>query len=87
MPDRIVQIHCADIEVPADRYRKEMGDLQGLADSIAEVGLLHPIGVTQDGDKPRLVFGERRLRAMRDILRCETIAAQVFDSAEEAANG
>jgi ParB family chromosome partitioning protein len=42
-----------------------MGDLSALAASIAEVGLLQPIGVSADGE---LVFGERRLRACRDLL-------------------
>src|SRR5215471_21626024 len=78
MPDRIEQIACADIEIP-ERYRQEMGDMDALAESIETVGLLHPIGVTRDGGKPRLLFGERRLRAKRDVLRHETIAAQVFD--------
>jgi ParB family chromosome partitioning protein len=31
------------------RHRRDMGDLQALANSIAEVGLLHPIGVSPDG--------------------------------------
>jgi N6-adenosine-specific RNA methylase IME4 len=48
-----------------DRHRRHMGDLQGLANSIAEVGVLQPIGVSASG---QLVFGERRLRACRDIL-------------------
>jgi ParB family chromosome partitioning protein len=47
------------------RHRRDMGDLRALANSIAEVGLLQPIGVSAAG---QLVFGERRLRACRDIL-------------------
>jgi hypothetical protein len=42
------------------RHRRDMGDLLALAKSIAEVGLLHPIGALASGE---LVFGERRLRA------------------------
>lgn len=56
------------------RHRKEMGDLQGLADSIAAEGLLQPIGVTEGLD---LVFGERRLRAVRDILKRDTIDIRI----------
>ena len=48
-----------------DRHRRQMGDLQALANSIDEFGLLQPIGVSAAG---QLVFGERRLRACRDIL-------------------
>lgn len=58
------------------RHRKEMGDLSGLAASISEIGLLQPIGVTEDN---RLIFGERRLRACRDILGWTEIEARVID--------
>src|SRR6202165_2782180 len=44
------------------RYRRELGDVRALADSIAEVGLLHPVVVTPDG---RLIAGQRRLEACR----------------------
>jgi ParB/RepB/Spo0J family partition protein len=42
------------------RYRKDLGDLWSLADSISEVGLLHPVVVTPEG---RLIAGQRRLEA------------------------
>jgi hypothetical protein len=45
-----------------DRHRKEMGDLQALADSILARGLLHPVVVTSDH---LLVAGHRRLEAVR----------------------
>lgn len=44
------------------RYRKDLGDLRSLADSIGEVGLLHPIVITPEG---RLIAGQRRLEACR----------------------
>ncbi len=44
------------------RYRKDLGDLRSLADSIGQVGLLHPIVVTPEG---RLIAGQRRLGACR----------------------
>src|SRR3984893_17287937 len=44
------------------RYRKDLGDLRGLAESIREVGLLHPVVVTPEG---RLIAGQRRLEACR----------------------
>jgi len=46
------------------RYRKDLGDLRPLADSIVEVGLLHPVVVTQAG---RLIAGQRRLQACRQL--------------------
>ena len=51
----------ADIKV-GKRIREEMGDVQGLAESIEDIGLLHPILVTPDG---LLRSGERRLRAAK----------------------
>jgi ParB-like chromosome segregation protein Spo0J len=57
------------------RHRRDMGDLQVLADSMNAVGLLQPIGVTADF---ALVFGERRLRAAR-ILGWSTIPARIVD--------
>ncbi len=44
------------------RYRKDLGDLKTLAQSIGEVGLLHPVVVTPKG---RLIAGQRRLEACR----------------------
>src|SRR5580698_1276267 len=46
------------------RYRKDFGDLNSLADSISEVGLMHPVVVTKDG---RLIAGQRRLEACRSL--------------------
>jgi ParB-like chromosome segregation protein Spo0J len=53
------KIAIADIII-GDRHRKDMGDLDGLAKSIAELGLLHNIVVTAD---KLLIAGERRLKA------------------------
>jgi hypothetical protein len=69
----IVEVPCASIRVGA-RHRKDLGELEVLAASIASEGLLQPIGITEDGV---LVFGERRLRAFNDVLRRETIPARV----------
>lgn len=68
-------IKIADIKV-GKRHRKDMGDLHVLAASIKEEGLLQPIGVTSD---MKLVFGERRLRAQRDILKKKTILARIVN--------
>jgi hypothetical protein len=58
------------------RHRRDMGDLRALANSIAELGLLQPIGVSPAEE---LVFGERRLRACRDILGWDAIAARIVN--------
>jgi N6-adenosine-specific RNA methylase IME4 len=59
------ELPITDILV-GQRHRREMGDISGLAASIAEVGLMHPIVVTPDG---RLIAGERRLRALQHLGR------------------
>jgi ParB family chromosome partitioning protein len=48
----------------ADRHRRDLGDIDGLAASMAELGLLQEIGVQPDG---LLVWGERRLRAAKRL--------------------
>jgi ParB family chromosome partitioning protein len=72
---QIVEVPCEQIRI-GERHRKEMGDLEGLAESIAREGLLQPIGLTEDY---RLVFGQRRLLAVRDILKWPTIAARLVN--------
>jgi ParB/RepB/Spo0J family partition protein len=46
------------------RHRRDLGDIDELARSIDEVGLLHPIVVRSDG---RLIAGERRLAACKRL--------------------
>ncbi|MCP1615071.1 ParB family chromosome partitioning protein [Azospirillum lipoferum] len=84
------------VEVPVDRIapnpnqpRREFDeeDLRGLAASIERHGLQQPIGVRQTADDQwQLVYGERRLRAMR-LLGRETIFGILFtgDDDEEIA--
>jgi N6-adenosine-specific RNA methylase IME4/ParB-like chromosome segregation protein Spo0J len=45
-----------------ERHRRDLGDIEELAASIAQVGLLQPIALTLDG---HLIAGERRLRAVQ----------------------
>jgi ParB-like chromosome segregation protein Spo0J len=77
----IGEVACDSIRV-SDRHRRDMGDLESLAVSIATEGLLQPIGITEDNV---LVFGERRLLAVRDILKRATIAARVVQVSSIAA--
>jgi ParB-like chromosome segregation protein Spo0J len=69
----IIEIPCDQIHI-GERHRKDMGDLEVLAASIATEGLLQPVGITEEN---LLVFGERRLRAVRDVLKQATIAARI----------
>lgn len=68
-------IKIGDIKV-GNRHRKDMGDLTALAESIHRDGLLQPVGVTEQME---LVFGERRLRAYRDILKRKTIPTRIVN--------
>lgn len=57
------------------RHRRDMGDIQALAESIKQNGLLHPIVVNSEGT---LVAGERRLEACKK-LGWKDIPATVVD--------
>jgi N6-adenosine-specific RNA methylase IME4/ParB-like chromosome segregation protein Spo0J len=57
------------------RYRKDLGDIGLLAESIREVGLFHPIVIKPDGT---LIAGRRRLEACK-LLRWENIPITVVD--------
>lgn len=46
------------------RQRKDLGDLEGLKDSIQQVGLINPLLVTKDG---LLIAGERRFTAVLQL--------------------
>lgn len=69
----IKQVDIDDITI-GDRYRKDMGDLQALAASIEELGLLQPIGINPDH---QLIWGERRLRAF-ELLGRAKIPARII---------
>lgn len=60
-----------------ERHRKEMGDLQGLAESIRRLGLLQPLCITPLGE---LIAGERRLRAVK-LLGWQEVPVRVVDLA------
>jgi DNA modification methylase len=57
-----MKIQLTDIIIE-HRVRKEFGDLFALAESIRKFGLISPILVKPEGDRYRLIAGERRCRA------------------------
>jgi ParB family chromosome partitioning protein len=63
----------ADIRI-GQRHRRDLGDIDALAASISEVGLLHPVVVTPDG---RLIAGQRRLEACRSLGWSEVTATVI----------
>lgn len=58
-----------------ERHRSDLGDIPGLARSINEVGLLHPVVVRPDGT---LIAGERRLAACR-MLGWQSVPVTAID--------
>jgi ParB-like chromosome segregation protein Spo0J len=70
----LLEVPIAEI-VLGERHRRDMGDLQSLAGSMRELGLLQPIGITGDH---RLVFGARRVKAAQ-MLGWTCILARVVD--------
>lgn len=69
------KIPVASIKISPDRQRKEIKDVDKLADSIKRIGLLHPIVVTRENE---LVAGERRFRAFQR-LKLELIPVHYLD--------
>lgn len=68
-----------------DRESFDPDQLAELAADIATNGLASPPLVRPIGDRYQLVAGERRLRAMRDVLRWPTIPLLVADLDDNAA--
>jgi ParB family chromosome partitioning protein len=74
-------VSLADITVKRDeRQRRELENIDVLADSIRRLGLIHPIVVTRDFE---LVAGERRLAACTQ-LGWQMIPVQYVDELEPA---
>jgi ParB-like nuclease domain len=65
-------MQVADIKV-GKRHRRDMGDIAALAESIEDIGLLHPITVDE---KNRLLAGARRLAACK-LLGWKTVPVNV----------
>jgi ParB/RepB/Spo0J family partition protein len=70
----LLEVPVAEIVI-GERHRRDMGDLKSVADSMRELGLLQPIGITEDR---QLVFGERRVKAAQ-MLGWTGILARVVD--------
>lgn len=81
-------VNIADISKSPNQPRRIFGDveLQELADSIAEVGLLQPITVRKlENSKFELIAGERRLRA-HQLLNKHTIEVIIIDANDQEAS-
>jgi ParB family transcriptional regulator, chromosome partitioning protein len=75
----MIQVCAVRVE---DRHRSDLGDLEGLAESLRELGQLQPIVVTSD---LRLIAGGRRLAAAR-LLGWSEIEAKIAHDLTDAAS-
>lgn len=86
MSTTVEDIPTALIDAGAnDRQRFDIEPLEALARSIAKRGLLQPITLRPVGDRYEIVAGERRFRAVRDILGRDTVEAIVRRLDDDAA--
>ena len=60
---KIKRMKTKDIKV-GERFRRKLGNIELLAQSIKEEGLLYPILVDKDGN---LIDGQRRLTALNQL--------------------
>ncbi len=90
-PNIDVAIMSQDIPVElidAGRYRIRMhtpggSNVDRLAESIRQVGLLEAIGVLRDGFRYHLLYGERRLAAIKS-LNLAHVHAKIFTKVDDA---
>ena len=70
-----------------NRIRKDLGDIQTLADSIKEIGLVNPIAVYYDEKmRPILIAGYRRIKAFELLARDEIPARPIVINGKEQSN-
>lgn len=67
LADTAFELPLDRIDAAEDNPRRTVGDLSELKASIAALGLLHPLLVTQRGDRYLVVAGARRLAAAREL--------------------
>ncbi|HEY1015248.1 MAG TPA: ParB/RepB/Spo0J family partition protein [Herpetosiphonaceae bacterium] len=65
---QLLYLSPAQLEADPQGVRQDQGDIAALAATIAEQGLLQPLGVVPaGGDRYRVVYGGRRLAAARSL--------------------
>jgi ParB family chromosome partitioning protein len=76
---QLLYLDPAQLEADPDGVREDPGDVEGLAATIAERGLLQPLGVVSvGGGRYRVVYGGRR-RAAAERLGLEKVPCIVLD--------
>ncbi|TAK88842.1 ParB/RepB/Spo0J family partition protein [Patescibacteria group bacterium] len=62
---QLIKVEQIDPNPHQPRTQFDQAELEALASSIKEHGVLQPLVVSQDGDRYQLIAGERRLRASK----------------------
>lgn len=76
----VEKIDASELQV---RVHFEDSEIEALAHSVKEHGVLQPILVVQDGDRYKVIAGERRLRASK-LAGLERIPARVLTTNDKA---
>ncbi|MDR2391509.1 MAG: ParB/RepB/Spo0J family partition protein [Planctomycetota bacterium] len=85
--DAVWELAVEKIAVSPSQPRKRFdpGELNNLAQSIKDHGLMEPLVVRRlEGGAYRLIAGERRLRAIRDILKFPVALVRLMNTADDA---
>lgn len=82
---KIIDVAMKDIEI-GERFRKSMGNIEALAQSISKEGLIHPIAIAKnspEAEQPyKLLAGGRRFRALEFIRTrdsIDNISCRIYD--------
>jgi len=76
-------IPISRIKVDGDRRKVDAGKVAEIAESIEQVGLINPITVLKDRKKYRLLSGQHRLAAFRELLGRKTIPCYVLSRLDD----
>lgn len=76
----VEKVDASELQV---RTHFDDAEIEALAHSVKEHGVLQPILVVQDGDRYKVIAGERRLRASK-LAGIERIPARVLNSTDKA---
>lgn len=76
-----MKVKLSDINIPDGRFREDFGDIEELAESIKEFGLIQLPVLDEDMN---IIAGERRIRACK-YLNLEEIEVRILDNIEDLA--
>ena len=79
--NKVIQVETIKIDPNPYQPRREFDDIDGLAQSISQNGILQPLTVRRVDDRFQLVAGERRLRAAK-LLEMEFVPCIVVTMTE-----